>query len=236
MPDFHNTSTAFPEGFLWGTATAAYQIEGSVEADGRGVSIWDTFSHIPGTTHNGDTGDVTCDHYRRLDDDLDLLADLGAPAYRFSVAWPRVQPTGKGPPSPEGLDFYRRLVGGLCERGIIPVLTLYHWDLPQPLEDAGGWVERDTVNYFADYAAIVAETLGRDVGMWITLNEPWCSAWSGYGSGQHAPGGRDIGRAAAATHHLLLAHGVALSVLRAEVPGAQAGITLNLTPDRKSVV
>jgi beta-glucosidase len=234
LPDFHNTSTAFPEGFLWGTATAAYQIEGSVEADGRGVSIWDTFSHIPGTTHNGDTGDVTCDHYRRLDDDLDLLADLGAPAYRFSVAWPRVQPTGKGPPSPEGLDFYRRLVGGLCERGIIPVLTLYHWDLPQPLEDAGGWVERDTVNYFADYAAIVAETLGRDVGMWITLNEPWCSAWSGYGSGQHAPGGRDIGRAAAATHHLLLAHGVALSVLRAEVPGAQAGITLNLTPIRSA--
>lgn len=145
-----------------------------------------------------------------------------------------MQPTGKGPANTEGLDFYRRLVEGLCERGIIPMLTLYHWDLPQPLEDAGGWVERDTVNYFAEYAAIVAEALGPDVGMWITLNEPWCSAWSGYGSGNHAPGGRDIGRAAAATHHLLLAHAVALSVLRSEVPGAQVGITLNLTPVRSA--
>jgi beta-glucosidase len=227
-------SSGFPEGFLFGTATAAYQIEGSVDADGRGVSIWDTFSHGAGATHNGDNGDVACDHYRRLDGDLDLLAALGAPAYRFSVAWPRVQPTGKGPANIEGLDFYRRLVDGLCERGIIPVLTLYHWDLPQPLEDAGGWVERDTVNYFADYVAVVAEGLGRDVGMWITLNEPWCSAWSGYGSGNHAPGGRDIGHAAAATHHLLLAHAVALSVLRSEVPGAQVGITLNLTPVRSA--
>lgn len=239
MPDPDTTSSAhtgaplvFPAGFLWGTATAAYQIEGSVHADGRGVSIWDTFSHVPGATHNGDNGDVSSDHYRHLDGDLDLLAELGAPAYRFSVAWPRVQPTGKGPPNPDGLDFYRRLVGGLCERGIMPVLTLYHWDLPQPLEDAGGWVARDTVSYFADYAGIVAEVLGRDVGMWITLNEPWCSAWSGYGSGHHAPGGRDIGEAAAATHHLLLAHGVAVSAIRSAVPGAQVGITLNLTPIR----
>lgn len=228
-----DTRTAeLPAGFIFGTATASYQIEGSVAADGRGPSIWDTFSHSAGTTRNGDTGDVACDHYRRMDDDLDLIAELGAPAYRFSVAWPRVQPTGKGPANTEGLDFYRRLVAGLRERAIAPVATLYHWDLPQPLEDAGGWVERDTTERFAEYASIVAAALGDDVEMWITLNEPWCSAWLGYGNGRHAPGLRDLGKAAAATHHLLLAHGEAVSALRAAISDASVGISLNLAEIR----
>lgn len=225
-------TTNFPTGFLWGTKTAAYQIEGSVSADGRGVSIWDTFSHRAGATRNGDTGDIACDHYRRMDGDLDLLAKLGAPAYAFSVAWPRIQPTGKGPANQSGLDFYRRLVDGLVQRGIAPVVTLYHWDLPQPLEDAGGWVERDTVGRFSEYAAIVGAALGGDVGIWITINEPWCSSWLGYGTGEHAPGIRDLGRAAAAAHHLLLAHGEALRVLRAATPRGQIGIGLNLQPVR----
>jgi len=166
----------FPAGFLFGVATAAYQIEGSPGAGGRGPSIWDTFSHAAGNTHNGDTGDIACDHFRRAEEDLDLLAELGVGAYRFSVSWPRVQPTGKGPANPDGLDFYRRLVSGLTARGIRPVLTLYHWDLPQALEDAGGWPERDTASRFADYAAIVADALADEVDTWITLNEPWCSA------------------------------------------------------------
>ena len=220
-----------PPGFVLGTATAAYQIEGSVSAAGRGPSIWDTFSHAPGNTVNGDTGDVACRHYTRLGEDLDLIADLGA-AYRFSVSWARVQPTGKGPPSPEGLDFYRRLTDGLRGRGVLPVLTLYHWDLPQPLQDAGGWPLRDTASRFAEYAGQVAEALGDGVGMWITLNEPWCSAWLGYGSGRHAPGVRDVGQAAAASHHLLLGHGEATDAIRAAVPAAQVGIALNLQPIR----
>ena len=224
-------STSFPTGFLWGTKTAAYQIEGSVAVDGRGVSIWDTFSHRPGATRNGDTGDVACDHYRRLDHDLDLLAELGAPAYCFSVAWPRIQPTGRGPANQKGLDFYRRLVDGLVRRSVAPVITLYHWDLPQPLEDEGGWVARDTVGRFSEYAGIVAEALS-DIGTWITINEPWCASWLGYGAGEHAPGIRDMGAAAAASHHLLLAHGEAVRVLRAAIPTAQIGIGLNLQPVR----
>ncbi|MCU4186720.1 beta-glucosidase [Acidiferrimicrobium sp. IK] len=225
-------ASSFPHGFLWGTSTASYQIEGAVGADGRGPSIWDTFSHRPGATHNGDTGDVACDHYNRLDTDLELLSELGAGSYRFSVAWPRVQPTGKGPANPAGLDFYKRLVDGLHQRDILPALTLYHWDLPQPLEDAGGWTVRDTAERFADYAAVVADALGESVGLWITLNEPWCSAWQGYGSGSHAPGRRDIGAAVAANHHLLLAHGLGVDVLRTSVPGAQVGVSLNVAPIR----
>ncbi|MGO9078949.1 MAG: glycoside hydrolase family 1 protein [Streptosporangiaceae bacterium] len=221
-----------PAGFLLGAATSAYQIEGAADADGRGVSIWDTFSHAAGNTSNGDTGDVACRHYDRLTEDLDLLADLGASAYRFSVSWPRIQPTGKGPASPEGVDFYRRLVHGLRDRGILPVLTLYHWELPQPLQDAGGWPQRDTAARFAEFASLVAESLGDEVGMWITLNEPWCSAWLGYGNGQHAPGIRDIGQAAAATHHLLLGHGLGTQAIRSALPSAKVGITLNLTPVR----
>jgi len=225
-------ATRFPTGFVWGTKTSSYQVEGAVDAGGRGASIWDTFSHGSGTTRNGDTGDVACDHYRRLDEDLDLLADLGARAYCFSVAWSRVQPTGSGPANQQGLDFYRRVVDGLTQRSIMPVLTLYHWDLPQSLEDAGGWVSRDTVGRFAEYASLVAGALGDVVPMWITLNEPWCSSWLGYGTGEHAPGKRDHGLAAAATHHLLLAHGESVNALRAQVSSAQVGIGLNLQPIR----
>jgi beta-glucosidase len=218
----------FPPGFLWGTATASYQIEGAATADGRRPSIWDTFCRQPGAVWNGDNGDVACDHYHRMDEDLDLLAELDVGAYRFSVAWPRIQPTGKGPVNQRGLDFYRRLVDGLRERNIEPTLTLYHWDLPQPLEDAGGWCVRETAERYADYVDVVARALGSDVERWITLNEPWCSAWLGYGSGRHAPGIADIGKAAAANHHLLLAHGLGVSILRSAVPSAKVGITLNL--------
>jgi beta-glucosidase len=222
----------FPAGFLWGTSTSAYQIEGSVDADGRGTSIWDTFSRTPGRTRNGDTGDVACDHYRRLDADLDLIVELGAPAYRFSVSWARVQPAGKGPANPLALDFYRRLVDGLRARGLLPMVTLYHWDMPQSLEDEGGWVERDTASRFADYAALVAGALGDSVHMWLTLNEPWCSAWDGYGSGRHAPGVRSVGKAVAASHHLLLAHGQAVQVLRQAASAGLVGIALNPTDVR----
>lgn len=219
----------FPPGFLWGTATASYQIEGATTLDGRGPSIWDTFCRQPGAVFNADNGDVACDHYHRYLEDLDLLVELGVGAYRFSVAWPRVQPEGSGPANQKGLDFYRRLVAGLRERDIEPMLTLYHWDLPQPLEDRGGWCERDTSERFADYVEIVARAMGSDVERWITLNEPWCSSWLGYGAGVHAPGVKDIGRAAAATHHLLLAHGKAVPILRSVAPEAKVGITLNLT-------
>jgi beta-glucosidase len=232
VSDTDGNPVSLPAGFLFGTATAAYQVEGYARADGRGVSIWDVFSHTPGKTHNGDTGDVACGHYMRAEDDLDLMAELGVGAYRFSVSWCRVQPTGKGPANQEGLDFYRRLVDGLLARDIVPVATLYHWDLPQPLEDAGGWPERDTVGRFAEYAAIVAQALGTGVGKWVTLNEPWCSAWLGYGSGHHAPGRHDIGLAAAAHHHLLLAHGEAVPAIRATDPQASVGIALNLQPIR----
>src|SRR4051812_48093050 len=179
---------SFPEGFRWGTATASYQIEGAVTEDGRGPSIWDTFSHTPGKVLNGDTGDVAVDHYHRLEEDLGHLAALGVGAYRFSVAWPRIQPTGSGPVHRAGTDFYSRLVDGLLERGIAPVATLYHWDLPQALEDAGGWPERETAERFEDYAALVVGALGDRVDTWTTFNEPWCTAYLGYASGVHAPG------------------------------------------------
>jgi beta-glucosidase len=223
---------AFPAGFLFGAATAAYQIEGSPTAGGRGPSIWDTFSRVAGSTRGGDTGDIACDHYRRYPEDLDLMAELGVGAYRFSVSWTRIQPDGKGPANAEGVDFYRRLVAGLRDRAIEPVLTLYHWDLPQPLQDAGGWPERDTVSRFAEYAATVAQALGDEVSTWITLNEPWCSAWLGYGAGYHAPGIRDISQAAAAHHHLLLGHGEAAAAIRSAVPAARIGLSLNLQPIR----
>lgn len=228
----NNHNRAFPPGFLWGTATAAYQIEGATSQDGRGPSNWDTFCRVPGAVWNGDTGDVACDHYHRVEEDLDLLARLGVGAYRFSVAWSRVQPEAKGPANQRGLDFYRRLVEGLRARDIEPTVTLYHWDLPQPLEDNGGWCVRDTAERFAEYVDIVARALGSDVERWITLNEPWCSSWLGYGAGLHAPGIRDIGKAAAANHHLLLAHGMAVPILRSAVKSAKVGITLNLGDHR----
>ena len=223
--------SVFPQGFVWGVATAAYQIEGAAQADGRGTSIWDTFSHTPGRTYNGDTGDVACDHYHRMDEDLDLIASLGAGSYRFSIAWPRIQPDGRGPANPAGIDFYKRLVDGLRTRGVSATATLYHWDLPQALEDAGGWPARDTAERFGEYARLVAEALGDGVERWITLNEPWCAAWHGYGNGLHAPGQTDPGAAAAANHHLLLGHGRAVAALRA-ASTADVGITLNLVPVR----
>ena len=223
----------FPENFLWGTATAAYQVEGAVDEDGRGASIWDTFSHTPGKVLHGDTGDIACDQYHRLKEDLDLMSDLGIQAYRFSVAWPRIQPEGSGSANQRGLDYYRRLVEGLRERSIEPVLTLYHWDLPQALEDQGGWTVRETSERFAEYAGIVYEALSDSVEFWITLNEPWVSAWLGYGYGIHAPGHADIGKALAATHYLLLGHGLALENMRsAGERDNQLGITLNLSPVR----
>ncbi|HEY7146570.1 MAG TPA: GH1 family beta-glucosidase [Streptosporangiaceae bacterium] len=220
----------FPEGFLWGVATSSYQVEGGVSAGGRGVSVWDTFSHTPGKTRRGDTADIACDAYHLIDTDLDLLAGLGVGAYRFSVAWPRIQPCGTGPANAEGLDYYRRLADGLRDRGIEPVATLYHWDLPQAIEEAGGWPARDTAGRFADYAAILGKALGDRVSRWITINEPQVVANLGYRLGIHAPGRRDPVAAAAATHHLLLGHGLALAALRSEAPAAvQAGITLNMT-------
>jgi beta-glucosidase len=224
----------FPDGFLWGTATASYQIEGAVGEGGRGASIWDTFSHTPGKVYRGDTGDIACDHYHRLEGDLDLMSDLGLEAYRFSVAWPRVQPSGSGTPNQEGLDFYRRLVDGLRQRDIVPMLTLYHWDLPQALEDRGGWTNRETSERFAEYAGIVYEALSEEVGHWITLNEPWVAAWMGYGLGVHAPGRSDSSAALAATHHLLLGHGLAMERMRSAGDDNQLGVTLNLHPGHPS--
>ncbi|TDB73118.1 GH1 family beta-glucosidase [Micromonospora sp. KC721] len=220
----------FPPGFLWGAATAAYQIEGAATEGGRTPSIWDTFSHTEGRVVNGHTGDVACDHYHRMPDDVRMMADLGLRSYRFSVAWPRVQPGGSGPANTEGLDFYRRLVDELLNHGIEPWLTLYHWDLPQPLEDAGGWPARDTAGRFADYAQLVADALGDRVTYWTTLNEPWCSAFLGYGSGAHAPGRSDGADAVRAGHHLMLGHGLAVQALRASRPSAQLGVTVNLYP------
>jgi beta-glucosidase len=223
----------FPEGFLWGTATASYQIEGAVDEDGRGASIWDTFSHTPGKVYRGDTGDIACDQYHRLEEDLDLMVDLGIKAYRFSVAWPRIQPEGSGPPNQKGLEYYRRLVDGLRSRSIEPMLTLYHWDLPQALEDRGGWTSCETSGRFAEYAGIVYEALADSVRFWITLNAPWVSAWLGYGTGDHAPGVKDVSKALAATHHLLLGHGLALERMRSlGHEDNRLGITLNLAPVR----
>ncbi len=223
------SSLKFPDGFLWGAATAAYQIEGAVTEDGRGRSIWDTFSHTPGKTFHGDTGDVATDSYHRYPEDITMLRRLGVGAYRFSLAWPRIQADGRGTPNPKGLDYYSRLVDGLLEAGITPVVTIYHWDLPQALQDEGGWASRDTAGAFADFTAIAAEALGDRVHRWITLNEPWVSAHVGYRDGRHAPGVQDPAQAVTANHHLLLAHGRATAAIRAYSPSpAQVGITLNL--------
>ena len=220
----------FPDGFLWGAATSAYQIEGGIDLDGRGSSIWDTFAAAGHA--RGDTGAVAADHRRRMADDVALMADLGLPAYRFSIAWPRVQPDGRRASSPAGLDFYRALVDELLGRGIEPVATLYHWDLPQALEDAGGWPERATAERFGDYAAVVGAALGDRVRRWTTINEPWCASMLGYAAGIHAPGRTDPGAAVAAAHHLLLGHGLAVDALRTAVTIAdpEIGITLNPYP------
>ncbi|WP_329001981.1 GH1 family beta-glucosidase [Kribbella sp. NBC_00709] len=222
----------FPDGFVWGAATAAYQVEGAVDADGRGQSIWDTFCRVPGAIAGGDTGDVACDHYNRYAEDLELMADLGLGAYRFSVAWPRVQPDGAGAVNQKGLDHYRRVVEECLARDVVPYVTLYHWDLPQALQDKGGWPARDTAYRFADYSAAVHDALGDVAKHWITLNEPKVSSHAGYGSGIHAPGIKDSVLRDRAVHHLMLAHGLSLEVLRGgrHAAGQQVGITLDVSP------
>jgi beta-glucosidase len=222
--------TTFPEGFLWGTATASYQIEGGVAEDGRSPSIWDTFAHTPGAILGGDTGDVACDHYHRYRDDVALMRELGMGSYRFSLAWPRLQPHGRGPLHPGGVDFYDRLLDELHAAGVRPWVTLYHWDLPQALEDAGGWPERDTALRFAEYATVVHERFADRIADWTTLNEPWCSAFLGYASGHHAPGRQDPVASLRAAHHLMLGHGLAVEAMRSARPELSYGITLNLYP------
>jgi beta-glucosidase len=222
------TAPRFPTGFRWGAATAAYQVEGAAAQDGRGPSIWDTFAHTPGKVHGGDTGDVAVDHYHRFPEDVALMRDLGLTSYRFSISWPRVQPAGAGTANGPGLDFYRRLCDALLEAGIEPWPTLYHWDLPQPLEDAGGWPERDTAHRFADYAGIVHEALGDRVKHWTTVNEPWCAAFLGYASGDHAPGRIDPSGSLLAAHHLMLGHGLAVQSMRARRPDNRFGAAVNL--------
>ncbi|MGH6657232.1 MAG: GH1 family beta-glucosidase [Actinocrinis sp.] len=223
----------FPVGFHWGAASSAYQIEGAWNEDGRSPSIWDTFARTPGRVRNGDTGDVAIDHYHRYAEDVRIMADLGLTAYRFSTAWPRVQPGGSGPANARGLDFYERLVDELLSAGITPVLTLYHWDLPQALEDAGGWTNRETALRFGEYAEYVARRLGDRVKYWTTLNEPWCSAYLGYSSGGHAPGRTEPAASLAAVHHLNLAHGLGAQAVRSVLGDAvQLSATLNLCAAR----
>jgi beta-glucosidase len=218
----------FPQGFRWGAATAAYQIEGAATADGRSPSIWDTYARTPGRVFNGHTGDVACDHYHRYPQDIALMADLGIGTYRLSVAWPRIKPDGSGPVNPAGLAFYDRLIDELLSHDIEPMITLYHWDLPQVLEDRDGWANRDTARYFADLASATIARLGDRVSTWTTLNEPWCSSFLGYASGAHAPGRHDPQAAFRAAHHLLLGHGLAAQALRAG--GArELSLTLNLS-------
>ena len=221
----------FPEGFVWGAATSSYQIEGAAWEDGRGECIWDRFARTPGKVKDGLNGDVACDHYHRYRDDVALMKELGLQAYRFSIAWPRIFPTGRdAQPLEAGLGFYDRLTDALLEAGITPWVTLYHWDLPQALEDRGGWVNREVVDDFVRFADVVSRRLGDRVGHWITHNEPWCAARLGYETGIHAPGRTSVPDALAAAHHILLSHGRAVPVIRANSPGAQVGITLNLVP------
>jgi beta-glucosidase len=223
------TARRFPAGFLWGTATSAYQIEGSPLADGAGPSIWHRFAHTPGRTHNGDTGDVACDHYRRFQNDIALMRQLGLNAYRFSISWSRILPAGKGAVNPRGLAFYDRLVDALLEQGIEPAVTLYHWDLPQALDDAGGWLNPEIGAWFAEYARVVFRALGDRVPLWATLNEPWVVADGGYLHGTLAPGHRSLVETPRVSHNLLRAHGMAVQAYRAEGK-RRIGLVVNLEP------
>ena len=228
MTDYRSVPLEFPPGFVIGSATASYQVEGAAAEGGRTPSIWDTFSRTPGNIWNDDNGDVACDHYHLLEPDLDMMAGLGLEAYRFSISWSRVLPHGGSVVNQEGVDFYSRLVDGLLARGIRPIATLYHWDLPQELEDAGGWPVRETAERFVEYAARTVEALGDRVHTWTTLNEPWCSAYLGYGSGAHAPGRTDGADSLAAVHHLNLAHGLAVpEIRRAATNDPDVSVTLN---------
>ncbi len=221
---------SFPKGFAWGAATSAYQIEGATSEDGRGESVWDRFAKTPSKIEDGSNGDVACDHYHRYASDVALMKRLGLRAYRFSVAWPRIVPAGRGAVNAAGLDFYSRLVDELLENAIEPYATLFHWDLPQCLQDEGGWARRSTAAAFVEYVDAVTRKLGDRVRNWITHNEPWCASMLGYQTGRHAPGLQDWPSALAASHHLLLSHGWAVPVIRANSPSAQVGITLNLCP------
>ncbi len=225
-----NSKNLFPHGFVWGTASSSFQIEGATEVDGRGPSIWDTFCAMPGKIADHTDGKVACDHYHLYERDLDLMKELGVSAYRFSVAWPRIIPTGRGKVESRGLDFYDRLVDAMLARNIEPWVTLYHWDLPQALQEQGGWTSRQTAEAFAEYAAVVAERLKGRVQHWITHNEPWCVAVLGHRTGEHAPGWKDGNAALKAAHHVLLSHGQAMLRMREILPAHQLGITLNLNP------
>jgi beta-glucosidase len=220
----------FPSDFVWGAATSAYQIEGAVDVDGRGESIWDTFCKRPGAVLNGDSGAVACDFYHRYPQDIELMRTLGIDAFRFSIAWPRVLPEGRGRVNQVGLDFYDRFVDELLAAGIRPFATLYHWDLPQALEDAGGWPMRATAEAFVEYVELVAARLGDRIDNWTTHNEPFCTSWLGYGVGIHAPGRTDLADSAAAAHHVLLSHGLAVQALRRDCPDAELGIVLDSWP------
>ncbi|HET7127725.1 MAG TPA: GH1 family beta-glucosidase, partial [Gaiellaceae bacterium] len=220
--------SAFPADFVWGTATAAFQIEGAVTEDGRGESVWDRFCATPGKVRNGDNGAIACDFYHRYRDDIALMRELGIDAFRLSIAWPRIIPGGRGPVNEKGLDFYDRLIDELLGNGITPYVTLFHWDTPQPIEDEGGWPVRSTVDAFGAYVEAVVGRLGDRVGHWITHNEPWVVAWVGYGWGHHAPGRTSEADALATAHHLLLSHGRAVQILRELSPASEVGITLNL--------
>ena len=226
-----NLSTrSFPPGFVWGAATSSYQIEGAVTADGRGESIWDRFCTVPGAIVDGTSGEIACDHYHRWPTDVAFLRDLGLSSYRFSIAWPRIIPTGVGGVNERGVAFYDRLVDGLLEAGITPFATLYHWDLPQVLEDRGGWPMRLVPEAFAEYTTAVVERLGDRVTRWATINEPFVVSHLGYISGEHAPGRRSLADGLDAAHHVLLAHGLAVERIRAITPAAEVGIVLNFTP------
>lgn len=220
----------FPDGFQWGVATSAYQIEGAWDEDGRGESTWDRFAHTPGKIKDGSTGDVACDHYHRWAEDVALMRDFGIQVYRFSIAWPRIVPSGRGAVNQKGIDFYSRLVDGLLAAGIRPIPTLFHWDLPQALQETGGWPNRDSVAAFADYADIISRALGDRVRHWITHNEPWCTTMLGHVLGGHAPGIQDWYAGLRTAHHVLLSHGEAVGRLRANTPGGQVGIALNFEP------
>ncbi|HYG58476.1 MAG TPA: family 1 glycosylhydrolase, partial [Symbiobacteriaceae bacterium] len=221
----------FPAGFLWGSATSSYQVEGAVQEDGRGESIWDRFCRVPGKVSGGHTGDIACDHYHRWQEDLDLVASLGLGAYRFSIAWPRIMPDGKGPVNQKGLDFYKRLVEGLHQRNICPNTTLYHWDLPQALQEKGGWLNPDTAKRFGEYAAVLFQALGTQVPAWCTINEPAVVAYVGHLWGSHAPGMTSWKDALRASHTVMLAHGEGVRAFRAAgLKESGIGIVLNCWP------
>jgi beta-glucosidase len=221
-------SSQFPEDFIWGTATASYQIEGAFNVDGRGASIWDTFSKTAGKVVNGDTGDQACDHYNRFDEDIALMKNLGVSAYRFSISWSRLFPNGDSVREERGFAFYNRLIDAFVKAGIEPMVTLYHWDLPQALEDKGGWANRAIVSAFADYATACAQAFGDRITTWITINEPWCVSWLGYSNGVHAPGKKDFNLAVAASHHTALAHATATHAIKKACPDAVVGLTVNM--------